>query len=142
MNVSLTRYGLVAGLAVGAVVLTGCGSSGSKTNAGGSTVPSTSTSDSAAPTDSSAPNPSASSNPSGQASAPAYTGPTVGPGHKCGTITVVAGSIQCSHADKIFALYAQNKKADGKAVFNGWSCLKATTDVVCSRSGVKLRSAA
>lgn len=143
MSVSPTRYGTVVGLAVGAVLLAGCGSSGNKTDPGASAVPSASPS--ASPTDSGSAAPTDGGQPSGAPSGGAggYTGPTVGPGHQCGSVTVVTGSIQCSHAAKIFELYAQNKKADGKAAFNGWSCLKETTlGVVCSRSGIRLRSAA
>lgn len=143
MSVSLTRYGTVVGLAVGAVLLAGCGSSGSKTDAGASVAPSAPAS--AAPTDSGSAAPTDGGQPSAAPSGGAggYTGPTVGPGHKCGSVTVVTGSIQCSHAEKIFELYAQSKQADGKATFNGWSCVKeATLGVVCSRSGIRLRSAA
>lgn len=145
MSVSSTRYGMVVGLAAGAVLLAGCGGSGgSKNNADASTAPSALPS--AAPTDSGSAAPSDGAQPSGAPSGGAagagYTGPTVGPGHKCNTVTVVTGSIQCSHAEKIFELYAQNKKPDGKAVFNGWSCVKETVGVICSRSGIRLRSAA
>lgn len=143
MSVSSTRYGIVGCLVAGVILLTGCGGGGSKSNANAPAVPTPSTSDSGAPTDSGAPAPSDSSAPSTKASGgTTYTGPTVGPGHKCGTVSVVAGSIQCSHAEKIYELYATNKQADGKAAFNGWSCLKGTTGVVCSRGAIKLRSAA
>jgi hypothetical protein len=144
MSVSSTRYGMVVGLAAGAVLLAGCGGSGgSKNNADASTAPSAPPS--AAPTDSASAAPTDGAQPSGAPSGGAgsgYTGPTVGPGHKCNTVTVVTGSIQCSHAEKIFELYAQNKKPDGKATFNGWSCVKETVGVICSRSGIRLRSAA
>jgi hypothetical protein len=131
---------MVVGLAAGAVLLAGCGGGGGKSNANASTAPSSAPS--AAPSDSGSAAPTDGAQPSDAPSGGAgYTGPTVGPGHKCGTVTVVTGSIQCSHAEKIYELYAQNKKPDGKAIFNGWTCTKEVVGVICSRSGIRLRSA-
>jgi len=140
----MKKYGIVVGLAVGAVVLTGCGG---KKNASSTPTPSQSAATdtgSPQPGDTGSPAPSAGTpTAAGASGAPTYTGPTVAAGAKCGTISVVAGKIQCTHAEYIYQLYAQKKTAAGTAVFSGWQCHKSTTvkgSVTCSRSGVTLTS--
>ncbi|MCP2340774.1 hypothetical protein [Actinomadura rupiterrae] len=133
-------------LAIGAVatalLLTACGGGGKKTAA---PSPSDSGSPSASPSDSGGP----SGTPSGPATGPTKPGkttpsdgPLVGPGTKCGTVTVKAGRISCAHAEKVFGIYAQKKTATGSASFSGWVCHHTTAPkgTSCTRSGVTIHS--
>jgi len=145
----MRKHGIVICLAVGAVVLTGCGGGGKK-NAVASPTSSGQTTDEASPTrtdnGSAAPStgaPSTMPSTAAPSAVPTYSGPTVGVGTKCGPITVVAGRIQCTHAQYVYQLYAQKKTAMGTAVFSGWECHKSTQikgTVTCSRSGITLNA--
>ncbi|MCW2889986.1 MAG: hypothetical protein QOE54_4793 [Streptosporangiaceae bacterium] len=136
----MRKHGLVLSLAAGAVLLTGCGGGGSSTAAPQSVAPT----DSATQTGTTTPQSTAKPRKTGKA-APVKTGPTVGPGAKCGAATVVSGHTTCAHVAKVFTIYATKKTPKGTAAFSGWTCHSKTTapkSVTCSRSGVVIRSAA
>ncbi|MFC4913966.1 hypothetical protein [Actinomadura gamaensis] len=138
------KSGLVIGAVATALLLTGCGGGGKKSDAAS---PSDSPSASAAPTDSGGPSGAPSGGPSTGPSKPGgkvspSDGPLVGPGTKCGTVTVKAGRISCAHAEKVFGIYAQKKTANGSASFSGWVCHHSTAPkgTSCTRSGVTIHS--
>ncbi|MEV5576086.1 hypothetical protein AB0L06_39160 [Spirillospora sp. NPDC052269] len=128
-----------------ALLLAGCGGGGKKAAADAS--PSDPASSSAAPTDSADPSgppaggPStAPGKPGGKAAPP--DGPLVGPGTRCGTVSVKAGRISCVHAQKVFGVYAQKKTPTGTAAFSGWTCrhVAAPKGTSCTRSGITIHS--
>jgi hypothetical protein len=135
----MRKYGLVLSVAAGAVLMAGCGGGGK--SAAAAPQPSAPT-DSAASTDSATPHPTGKTGKPGK-TAPGNPGPTVGPGAKCGTATVVSGHSTCAHVAKVFAVYATKKTPKGAATFSGWTChskTKAPKSVTCSRSGIVIRS--
>jgi hypothetical protein len=119
----MRKYGLLLGVAVGAMVLTGCGG-GSKA----STLPTTSASTPAA-TDSSNPSPTTSATGKGKVKVKAAA-----KGAKCGTATVAAGTDPqgCAHVTKVFQIYTTKKSATGAAKFSGWDCKKVTAKKIIS----------
>jgi hypothetical protein len=121
----MRKYGLLLGVAVGAMVLTGCGG-GSKA----STPPTTNAST------------TATSDPGSPSPTTAATGKAKGKvkvkaaakGAKCGTATVAAGTDPqgCAHVTKVFQIYATKKSATGAAKFSGWDCKKVTAKKIIS----------
>ncbi|MCW2916660.1 MAG: hypothetical protein JWN52_4728 [Actinomycetia bacterium] len=137
----MRKYGLVLSVAAGAMLMAGCGGGGKSAAA---PQPSAQTG-SVAPTDSATPHPTGKTAKTGKPgkTAPGNPGPTVGPGAKCGTATVVSGHVTCAHVAKVFAVYATKKTPKGAATFSGWTChskTKAPKSVTCSRSGIVIRS--
>lgn len=119
----MRKYGLLLGVAVGAMVLTGCGG-GSKA----STPPPTST-----PTTSDSGNPSPTTSATGKAKGKVKV-KAAAKGAKCGTATVAAGTDPqgCAHVTKVFQIYATKKSATGAAKFSGWDCKKVTAKKIIS----------
>jgi hypothetical protein len=121
----MRKYGLLLGVAVGAMVLTGCGG-GSKA----STPPPTTT-----PTTSDSGNPSPTTSATGKAKAKGKVKvKAAAKGAKCGTATVAAGTDPqgCAHVTKVFQIYATKKSATGAAKFSGWDCKKVTAKKIIS----------
>lgn len=121
----MRKYGLLLGVVVGAMVLTGCGG-GSKASTNPTTSASTpATSDSPSPTTSAAGKAKGKGKVKVKAAAK---------GAKCGTATVAAGTDPqgCAHVTKVFQIYATKKSATGAAKFSGWDCKKVTATKIIS----------
>jgi hypothetical protein len=121
----MRKYGLLLGVAVGAMVLTGCGG-GSKASTNPSTNAST-------PATSDSPNPTTSATGKAKGKAKVKV-KAAAKGAKCGTATVAAGTDPqgCAHVTKVFQIYATKKSATGAAKFSGWDCKKVTAKKIIS----------
>jgi hypothetical protein len=123
----MRKYGLLLGVAVGAMVLTGCGG-GSKASANPSTNAST-------PATSDSGNPGPTTSATGKAKAKGKVKvKAAAKGAKCGTATVAAGTDPqgCAHVTKVFQIYATKKSATGAGKFSGWDCKKVTAKKIIS----------
>lgn len=142
----MRKSGLVIGAVATAMLLTGCGSDGKKSAGASPSDPPTSSAapTGGAPTDGTAPSGGPTTAPGKPGGKAAPDGPLVGPGTKCGTVTVKVGRISCGHAQKVFGLYAQKKQPTGAATFSGWTCHHTTAPkgTSCTRSGITIHSPA
>ncbi|MFC5183772.1 hypothetical protein [Actinomadura harenae] len=140
----MRKSGIVIGAVATALLLTGCGGGGKKADANASpSDPPSTTAAPATPAGGTEPTGAPTGGPATKPGGKTPDGPMVGPGSKCGAVSVKAGRISCGHALKVFNLYAQKKTATGTAAFSGWTCrhTAAPKGTSCTRSGVTLHSA-
>lgn len=121
----MRKYGLLLGVAVGAMVLTGCGGGSNASTPPTTSASSPATSDSGSPTTSATGKAKAKGKAKVKAAAK---------GAKCGTATVAAGTDPqgCAHVTTVFQIYATKKSATGAAKFSGWDCKKVTAKKIIS----------